>query len=113
VYGYGTRQKINFSLGKCTTVFHSEVYAIKAYAADNLDRDYKNRNISILPDSQVAIKALDNYEIDSKLVWDCLVKLAKHNRVQQIWMSGHKGIEGNEIADQPAKLGSECPLIGP
>jgi hypothetical protein len=30
--------------------------------------------------------------------WDChqsLVKLAKHNRVQLIWMPGHESIEGN------------------
>jgi hypothetical protein len=41
------------------------------------------------------------------------VKLAKHNRVQLIWVPGHKGTEGNETADQLARLGSECPLIGP
>jgi hypothetical protein len=27
--------------------------------------------------------------------------------------ASHEGIEGNEIADQLAKLGSECPFIGP
>jgi hypothetical protein len=26
---------------------------------------------------------------------------------------GHEGTEGNEVADQRAKLGSECPFIGP
>jgi hypothetical protein len=65
---------------------------------------------------QAAIKALDSYQINSKLVWDChrsLEQLAEHNRVQLILVPGHKGIDGNEIADQLAKLGSECPFIGP
>jgi hypothetical protein len=47
------------------------VYAIKACAVENLDGNYKNRNICILPDSQAAIKALGKYQIISKLVWDC------------------------------------------
>jgi hypothetical protein len=45
----------------------------------------------ILSDSQTAIKALDNYHINLKLIWDChqpLVKLAEHNRFQLIWMPG-------------------------
>jgi hypothetical protein len=78
--------------------------------------NYKNRNIYILSDSPVAIKALDSYQIKSKLVWDChqsLVQLAEHNRVQLTWEPGHEGIEGNEIANQVAKLGSECPFMGP
>jgi hypothetical protein len=33
-------------------VFHAEVYAIKACAAENADQDYKNRNIYILSDGQ-------------------------------------------------------------
>jgi hypothetical protein len=56
------------------------VYAIKACAVENLDMDYKNRKIYILPDSQVAIKALVTYQINPKLVWDChqfLMKLSK------------------------------------
>jgi hypothetical protein len=72
------------SLGKYTTVFQAEVYAIVACAAENLDRSYKNRNIYILSESQAAIKALDSYQINSKLVWDCnqsLAKLAEHNRL--------------------------------
>jgi hypothetical protein len=40
-------EKLSFSLGQCTTIFHAELYAIKAYAVENLDRDYKNTNICI------------------------------------------------------------------
>jgi hypothetical protein len=38
---------------------------------------------------------------------------AKHNRVQLIWVSGHKCNVANETADQLAKLGSECLFVGP
>jgi hypothetical protein len=46
----------------------------------------------ILTDSQAAIKALDNYQINCRLDWNChqpLIKLAEHTRVQLIWVSGH------------------------
>jgi hypothetical protein len=97
VISYGTRWKLSFNLVQYTTVFQA-----------NLDRKY--RNIYILSDSQAAIKALDNYQIISKLVWDChqsLLQLAKYNRVQLIWVSGHESIAGNENAAQLAKFGSE------
>jgi hypothetical protein len=60
VYCDGTRRELSFSLGQYITVFQEEVYAIKACAVENLDRNYKNRNIYILSDSQAAIKALLN-----------------------------------------------------
>jgi predicted Zn-ribbon and HTH transcriptional regulator len=65
---------------------------------------------------QAAIKALDNYRMNSELVWDChqsSAKLAKRNGVQLIWVPGHEGIAGNETADQQVRTGSECPLTGP
>jgi hypothetical protein len=70
VYAYGTRQKLSFSLGKYTRVFQAEVNAIMACTTENLDSNYINRNNCILLDSQAAIKALDNHQSNSKLVWD-------------------------------------------
>jgi hypothetical protein len=90
--------------------------AIRACAVENLDRNYRNRNIYILSNSQAAIKVLDNYQINSKLVWDChqsLMQVAKHNGVQLISVPGYEGIVGNKTADQLAKFGSKCPFIGP
>jgi ribonuclease HI len=68
VYCYSTGRKLSFSPGQHTTVFQVEVYAIEVCAVENLDRNYKNRNIYILSDSQAAIKALDKHHITSKLV---------------------------------------------
>jgi hypothetical protein len=75
-----------------------------------------NRKIYILFNSQPMTETLDNYWINSKLVWDCHQSLAimvKHNRVQMIWVIGHSDTEGNETANQLARLGSERPFIGP
>jgi hypothetical protein len=62
------------------------------------------------------IRALDDCKISLKLVWDChksLLTLAEHNNVQLLWMPGHKGIEGNETANQLAKRGLLHPITGP
>jgi hypothetical protein len=109
VYCDGTSRKLSFSLGQYTTIF-------KACAVENLDRNYRNRNIYILSDSQAAIKAPGRHEITSKLVWDChqsLIQLAEHNRVQLIWVPGHEGTDGNETADQLARTRSENLFKGP
>jgi hypothetical protein len=74
-----------------------------------------NRNIYILSDSQAAVKALSNHQTNSKLLWDChqsLMQLPEHNTAQMIQVPGHEGIDGNEMSDQLAKQGFECPFIG-
>jgi hypothetical protein len=58
------------SLGLHTTVFQAEIYAIKACVMENIEKGYKGRNIDILSDSQAAIKALNNFQMNYKLVWD-------------------------------------------
>jgi ribonuclease HI len=116
MYCNGTRRKLSFGFGQYTTVFQAEVYAIKARVKENIDRNYSNMNIYILSDSQAALKALDKHQINSKLVWDCyqtLMELSNHNSVQLVWVPGHEGVAGNEVADQLAKIGSEHPFIGP
>jgi ribonuclease HI len=64
----------------------------------------------------VTVKALDNFQINSKLVWDrhhSLAKLAEYNWIPLVWVPGHMGIDGNEIADQSVRQGSSHPLVGP
>jgi ribonuclease HI len=60
--------------------------------------------------SQAAVKAPDSYRINSEVIWDChqsLEKITECNKVQLIWVLGQRVIEGNEAADQLARLGYE------
>jgi hypothetical protein len=47
---------------------------------ENIEKGYTGRNIYILSNREAAIKALDSFQKNSKLVWNChqsLVKMAK------------------------------------
>jgi hypothetical protein len=55
------------------TVFKAAAYAIKAYKLENTNMGYKTGTFIFYQSvSQAGIKALDKYQINSKLVWDCL-----------------------------------------
>ena len=59
---------------------------------------------------------LNSHQVNSRLVWECiqaLVKLSTQNHVELCWVTGHRGIEGNEEADKLAKKGANTPFIGP
>jgi len=62
------------------------------------------------------MKTLSNSHVNSKLLWNChdsMVTVAENNRVQLIWVLGHLGCDGNEIAVQVATEDTLHPLIGP
>jgi hypothetical protein len=112
VYRWGSTRRHSFSLGLHAMVFQAAIYAIKAFITENTEKSYTGKKIYILSDSQAAIKALDSFQINSKLVWDChqsLVQLAGHNRIRMVWVLGYMGIDGNETGRQ----GSSHPLIRP
>lgn len=51
-------------------------------------------------DSQATIKALNFYVIDSKLIWQCRIKLNetdKKNKISSIWFPGQLGIRGKDF----------------
>ena len=99
-----------------TTVFQAEIIAICNACRDMLNRNMKGLTINFYVDSQSAIKAINSYEIKSKLVLECkevLNQLANNNSVQISWIPGHEGHMGNEVADRLAKRGAAMEPIGP
>jgi hypothetical protein len=71
VYRWSSRSSHRFRLGLNTILFYAAIYAIKACVTENRERGYRDRNNYILPGSQAVIMALDSFQINSKLVWDC------------------------------------------
>jgi len=55
------------SLGLHSAVFQTEIYTIYTCVIETIERSYMRRNIYILSNSQTAIKALDNFQLNSKL----------------------------------------------
>lgn len=81
-----------------------------------IDNKITNKSISIYTDSQSAIDALSSHKIKSSLVlecWNALNKLTNSNTIQVIWVPGHSGIQGNEKADELARLATLMNHIGP
>lgn len=59
---------------------------------------FKDKNILIISDSQVTIKALSSLTIKFRKMLDCrrsLQAMAKQNRLPLKWVPGHRNIEGN------------------
>ena len=98
------------------TAFQTEIYAILQCAYENIRRAYKNKRILIFSDSQAALRALSGPKVISRLVEECqeaLSALATLNEVTLVWVPGHHGILGNEMADKLARQASAMPLLGP
>lgn len=113
---FGPRFKHAEPLGKYANIFQAELYAISRCAETNIGRNYRNKSIAILTDSQAAIKALNSHTISSGIVWECFKsvnRLANCNDVTIYWVPGHVGVYGNEEADKLARLAAETKLCGP
>ena len=108
--------EIYVSLGKYASVFQAETHAIELAARKCLDNKFIGKKIAIVSDSQAALKAIEGVKVNSKLVWDCknlLTALSLNNEVHLLWIPGHSGLEGNEKADELARIGSSSQFIGP
>ena len=105
-----------FNLGKYSTVFQAEVYAILQASETMNSKNITDKQIEIYVDNQAAIQALGKYEINSKIILECkksLNLLAENNNVRLNWIPGHSGHRGNNVADDLAKLGVKQKLSGP
>ena len=103
-------------LGGRTTVFQAEIHAITASTHTLLEYEPRGQNIHYFIDNQAAITALGKYEIKNKQILECkqlLNQLSSDNKVRLLWIPGHTGHLGNEVADRKAKLGVRQVVFGP
>ncbi len=101
-----SREDLSIPLGRHATVFQAETYAIMTCAQSCSTNKNQNQLIYICSDSQAALKALASQRVYSKLVLECLSALkilGNDNTVTLVWVPGHTGILGNEIADTLAR----------
>ncbi|KMQ81533.1 lian-aa1 retrotransposon protein, partial [Lasius niger] len=80
----GLRLKYHELMGRYTSIFQAEVCAIGRCAEFNLQRNYRDKDIDILSDSQAAIKALSKAKITSKLVNEVRTALDKLGAVNKL-----------------------------
>jgi len=74
-----------------------------------------NASIAICSHSQAALKSLPAAKVTSALDVDtvqALRQLAIYNSLRLVWVPGHRGIHGNEMADALARKASAMPFIG-
>jgi ribonuclease HI len=90
------------------------VYGIKACVVEK-DRKYKSVNIYILSDSVAAMIALGNAGTRQNCSRTAMNPSYNWPNItlRLIWVTGHKGIVGNETEDQLSRTGSEHPFTGP
>ena len=98
-----------FHLDKHNTVLQAEVFAVGKTATFLLDNKIEGSKIMINCDSQAAIRAIDSTVIKNSTTLEATMAintLGESNEITLRWIPAHCGYEGNELADQLAKRGS-------
>jgi ribonuclease HI len=116
VYGQSVKRKLSFPLGRYTTVFQAEIYAILACVYEIQLYDKPEKYISICSDNQAALKALRAVRMTSPLVYQyqrALNVISARRVVRLFWVPGHAEVRGNEIANGLAREGSVIGLLVP
>ena len=96
--------KLTIPLGKYSTVFQAEIYAILACVSSLYNE--REASIAICSGSQAALKMLQSAKTRSSLVAEtksALSKLSTFNSARLLWVPRHNNVPGNEIADELAK----------
>ncbi|XP_018366329.1 PREDICTED: uncharacterized protein LOC108763321 [Trachymyrmex cornetzi] len=107
VFSPQLRAELMYRLSSYTSVFSAEAYAI--YNAVTLSIDLHLRKVSIVTDSKSVLDSISGSINRTNNYLIPLIKAgleeaeANGTRIQFIWVPSHKGITGNEKADQLAK----------
>ena len=105
--GHSSHGKLN----NHNSVFQAEAHGIEASVKFLISQEIHNRDIVIYSDSQATIKSLQKTKINSKTILNCsnaINELARNqNNVAINWIPGHRGHDGNELADHLAKMGTQ------
>ena len=114
----GNEMKYNYHLAEKTTVFQSEIFALKMAATLIIHGSVGPNNwvsssddVTIYSDCQAAILALRKIWVKSKLVRETLDLLDQATQSCKSltikWVKAHVGHEGNELADTAACQGRD------
>ena len=111
-----TPQNKHFSILEFTVLYSRQESQAISEVVENLVSEKKhNQSIVEVVDSQAAIKAPIKCTVTSITVLNCirnLNQLGKQNHVSVVWIPGHAGVHGNEVADYVAKSGSKSKMHG-
>ncbi|XP_073811921.1 uncharacterized protein [Musca autumnalis] len=109
IYSDTLNLRLSYKLNERSSVFQAEIFAVKKAAEliSNKKGDITGP-VTIYVDSQAALKSRKSHSIKSAAVMECRKALEDLKSIITLcWVPGHCNIEGNEIADELARSGSE------
>jgi len=111
VFNQTTNLKLTLPLGKYSTVFQAETYAILACASSLYNK--REASIAICLDSQTALQSAKTRSAFVAKTKSILGKLFTFSSVRLLWVPRHNNVPGNEIAKKLAKQAAASEFIGP